>query len=49
MTDWSYFYFFCSIFAPVKNDQAVIFVGQEKYANDHTASNDTPGSIFASQ
>ena len=49
MTNWSYFYFFCSIFAPVKNDQAVIFMEQERFASVQKTFNYTPGSIFTNQ
>ena len=49
MTSRSYFYFFCSIFAPVKNDQAVIFMEQERFASVQKTFNYTPGSIFTNQ
>lgn len=49
MTKWSYFYFFCSIFAPVKNDRTVIFMEQERFTSIHKTFNYTPGSIFTNQ
>ena len=49
MTSRSDFYFLCSIFAPVKNDQAVIFMEQERFASVQKTFNYTPGSIFTNQ
>lgn len=49
MTVRSYFYFFCSIFALVKNDQSVIFMEKERFEREQKRFNYTPGSIFTNQ